>query len=117
LAARKSALLDALSDIFEIVVAWRPGATRPVTIIYLRIDDMVLIHDRTYVDSPAVASVPPNKVGTPVTVSWAIAPEVDVDEIAIGFARRGRSGTTPIASKKDVARGDVWQDEKRLTIQ
>jgi hypothetical protein len=105
---------DALAmtgETFEIVVAWKPGASRPVTLLFLKLNDIAITKDVLDTDSPFTVKIPAALVGQTVNLAWAIAPEVDIAVIAIGLQKRGTTGARKIAANdKGIKRGEIWDD-------
>jgi hypothetical protein len=114
-----TSLLTGTNDVFELVVAWSKGASRPVTIVFIKVNDHVLVKTTLDTDSPFTVKLPRELYGTSVKLAWAIAPEMDIDMIAIGLHKRGSNGVKKIDSKDDgVKRGAVWYvDDKTFTIE
>ena len=100
-------------DAWEIIVAWNPGQSTPITIYGIDVNGQTLVRGDVEIHSPYIQLLgAPQKdaQGRYYNVSWAIAPEVDLDKIVIAIAPRRAPDDFKVIDENDNApRGCLWR--------
>lgn len=108
-------LLNALDTSQYICVIWDPPKSHPVNAYYVKMNDIPLAPSNPNdPDSPAVFRIPAALRGQNVTVSWYVAPTLQVRSIGVAHSSLGAGAPTLIKQTTIDANckppGD-WQDD------
>ena len=109
----RTLLMTAQEDAWELIVAWSPGQSAPITIYGIDVNGQTLVRGDVEINSPWIQLLgAPQKdaQGRFYTVSWAIAPEVDLSKIVIALAPRRAPNDFRVIDENDgAARGCLWR--------
>src|SRR5437588_2834139 len=103
-------LLSQLDSTYHAYLIWQPGESRPVTVLFLNVNDVLVTHDKLLVNSPGVFNLPPPDANGQFTFKWAIAPEVDVLGMTLVVTRSGDPARVVVDSTGATARGALWSN-------
>ncbi len=109
------ALLSDVDALRQLVLAWSPGKSQPVTILYVRCNDALVTHDKLVTDSPAIFRLPDTGNGQ-YTLTWAVSPEVPVSGLVIAVLRPSSGARVVVDTTGPKDRGDLWSNSQGITV-
>jgi hypothetical protein len=90
---------DALTASQYICISWDPSKSRPLNVYYVKINDIPIARSNPNdPDAPITFRVPPAYRGQRVTVSWDVAPSVNINGITVTHSTLGPGGPVLILS-------------------
>ncbi len=108
-------LLSDVEALRQVVLAWSPGKSQPVSILYIRCNDALVTHDKLVTDSPAIFRLPEPRNGQ-YTLTWAVSPEVPVSGLALVVLRPSTGARVDVDTTGPKDRQELWANAQGTTV-
>ncbi len=110
-----NALLSDVDALRQLVLAWSPGKSQPVSVLFVRCNDALVTHDKLITDSPAVFRLPAPGNGQ-YTLTWAVSPEVAVSGLVLAVLRPSTGARVVVDSTGAKDRGELWSSTQGVSV-